>query len=151
MKRIYYADAATHVFMGSRSVPDDYKPKANESFDNPSGLQLPQKLTSTGWVAATDEEHKAYLEAQQKKFLAENPQLTQPSQPADDKSDQAINSLGQQIAKMQAMQEKMQGTQTTMAQSINALGQLVAKAQTPAVQQPTEPAQSGNQTTEPQA
>ncbi|WP_191363493.1 hypothetical protein [Limosilactobacillus oris] len=127
MKRIYYADAVTHVFMGSRSVPDDYKPKANESFDNPSGLQLPQKLTSTGWVAATDEEHKAYLEAQQKKFLAENSQFTQPSQPADDKGDQALNLLGQQLAQVQAQQ-------ATLASSVNALGQMVAKAQAPAKQ-----------------
>lgn len=124
MKRIYYADAATHVFMGSRSVPDDYKPKANESFDNPSGLQLPQKLTSTGWVAATDEEHKAYLEAQQKKFLAENPQFAQPSQPADDKGDKALNLLGQQLAQVEAQQ-------ATLTKSVNALGQMVAKAQAP--------------------
>ena len=124
MKRIYYADAATHVFMGSRSVPDDYKPKANESFDNPSGLQLPQKLTSTGWVAATDEEHKAYLEAQQKKFLAENPQFTQPNQPAGDKENEALNLLGQQLAQVQAQQ-------ATLASSVNTLGQMVAKAQAP--------------------
>lgn len=124
MKRIYYADAATHVFMGSRSVPDDYKPKANESFDNPSGLQLPQKLTSTGWVAATDEEHKAYLEAQQKKLLAENPQFTQPNQPAGDKENEALNLLGQQLAQVQAQQ-------ATLASSVNALGQMVAKAQAP--------------------
>ena len=124
MKRTYYADAATHVFMGSRSVPDDYKPKANESFDNPSGLQLPQKLTSTGWVAATDEEHKAYLEAQQKKLLAENPQFTQPNQPAGDKENEALNLLGQQLAQVQAQQ-------ATLASSVNALGQMVAKAQAP--------------------
>ena len=121
MKRIYYADAVTHVFMGSRSVPDDYKPKVNESFDNPSGLQGPVKLTATGWIAATDEEHKASLEAQQKEWLAQHPQ---PNQPADDKGDQALNLLGQQLAKVEAQQ-------ATLTKSVNALGQMVAKAQAP--------------------
>lgn len=124
MKAVYRADAVNHIFVSSDLVPDDYVLKANESFDNPSGLQLPQKLTSTGWVAATDEEHKAYLEAQQKKFLAENPQFTQPSQPADDKGDQALNLLGQQLAKVEAQQ-------ATLTKSVNALGQMVAKAQAP--------------------
>lgn len=124
MAEVYYADAVTHVFVGSHSVPDDYKLQVNESFDNPSGLQRPVKLTTTGWVAATDEEHKAYLEAQQKKFLAENPQFAQPNQPADDKGAQALNLLGQQLAQVQAQQ-------ATLASSVNALGQMVAKAQAP--------------------
>lgn len=135
MKRIYYADAATHVFMGSRSVPDDYKPKANESFDNPSGLQLPQKLTSTGWVAATDEEHKAYLEAQQKKFLAENPQFTQPNQPAGDKENEALNLLGQQQAKSQATVATLEKKVDTLTQAVGILGQQFAQAQKPATPQ----------------
>ena len=124
MAMVYYADAVTLTFMGARPEPDGYQLKSNESFDNPSGLQPPQKLTPTGWVAATDEEHKAYLEAQQKKFLAENPQFAQPSQPADDKGDQALNLLGQQLAKVEAQQD-------TLTKSVNALGQLVAKSQAP--------------------
>ncbi|VTX87158.1 Uncharacterised protein [Limosilactobacillus oris] len=64
------------------------------------------------------------MEAQQKKFLAENPQFAQPSQPADDKGDQALNLLGQQLAQVQAQQ-------ATLANSVNALGQMVAKAQAP--------------------
>ena len=121
---VYYADTVTQIYTGARPEPDGYQLKSNESFDNPSGLQSPQKLTSTGWVAATDEEHKAYLEAQQQKFLAENPQFAQPNQPADDKGDQALNLLGQQLAQVEAQQ-------ATLASSVNALGQMVAKAQAP--------------------
>lgn len=124
MKMVYYADPVTLISIGARPEPDGYQLKSNESFDNPSGLQSPQKLTSTGWVAATDEEHKAYLEAQQQKFLAETPQFAQPNQPADDKGDRALNLLGQQLAKVQAQQ-------ATLASSVNALGQMVAKAQAP--------------------
>ena len=124
MAMVYYADPVTLVSMGARPEPDGYQLKSNESFDNPSGLQSPQKLTPTGWVAATDEEHKDYLEAQHKKFLAENPQFAQPNQPVDDKGDQALNLLGQQLAQVQAQQ-------ATLASSVNALGQMVAKAQAP--------------------
>ena len=124
MAMVYYADPVTLISMGTRPEPDGYQLKSNESFDNPSGLQSPQKLTSTGWVAATDEEHKAYLEAQQQKFLAENPQFAQSSQPADDKGDQALNLLGQQLAQVEAQQ-------ATLTKSVNALGQMVAKAQAP--------------------
>lgn len=124
MAMVYYADPVTLVSMGARPEPDGYQLKSNESFDNPSGLQSPQKLTPTGWVAATDEEHKDYLEAQQKKFLAEKPQFAQPSQPADDKGDQALNLLGQQLAQVEAQQ-------ATLTKSVNALGQMVAKAQAP--------------------
>ena len=121
MAMVYYADAVTLTSMGARPEPDGYQLKSNESFDNPSGLQTPAKLTPTGWVAATDEEHKAYLEAQQKEWLAQHPQ---PNQPADDKSHQALNLLGQQLAQVQAQQ-------ATLASSVNALGQMVAKAQAP--------------------
>ena len=124
MAMVYYADPVTLISMGTRPEPDGYQLKSNESFDNPSGLQSPQKLTSTGWVAATDEEHKAYLEAQQQKFLAENPQFAQSSQPADDKGDQALNLLGQQLAQVEAQQ-------ATLTKSVNALGQMVAKSQAP--------------------
>ena len=122
MKMVYYADTVTQIYVGARPEPDGYQLKPNESFDNPSGLQVPPKLTATGWVATTDEERKAYLEAQQKKFLAENPQFAQPSQPADDKGDKALNLLGQQLAKVEAQQD-------TLTKSVNALGQLVAKSQ----------------------
>ncbi|NMV55798.1 hypothetical protein FOL85_03615 [Lactobacillus reuteri] len=56
----------------------------------------------------------------QQDYLRQHPEASQPTEP--DNSDQAVNLLGQQIAKMQQQQ-------TTMMQSINALGQLLAKAQ----------------------
>ena len=146
MKAVYRADALTHIFVSSDIVPDDYVLKANETFENPTGKLEPPKLSGTTWLDATQEEHQAYLDDLQAEYARQHPEMNQPAEP--DKSDQAINLLGQQIAKMQAMQEKMQSTQATMAQSINALGQLVAKAQVPAVQQPTEPAQPGSQATQ---
>mgnify|MGYP000138576751 FL=1 len=119
MAMVYYADPVTLVSMGARPEPDGYQLKSNESFDNPSGLQSPQKLTPTGWVAATDEEHKDYLEAQQKKFLAENPQFTQPSQPADDKGTEALGALGKQVGQLVIDNQKN-------AQVLQALGAQVA-------------------------
>lgn len=126
MKAVYRADAVNRTFTSSDVVTDDYQLKDNETFEDPSGKRSPAKLTATGgpWIDATEEEHKAYMEAQQKKFLAENPQFAQPSQPADDKGDQALNLLGQQLAQVQAQQ-------ATLANSVNALGQMVAKAQAP--------------------
>lgn len=119
MAMVYYADPVTLVSMGARPEPDGYQLKSNESFDNPSGLQSPQKLTPTGWVAATDEEHKDYLEAQQKKFLAENPQFTQPSQPADDKGTEALGALGKQVGQLVIDNQKN-------AQALQTLGAQVA-------------------------
>lgn len=119
MAMVYYADPVTLISMGSRPEPDGYQLKSNESFDNPSGLQLPPKLTPTGWVGATDEEHKAYLEAQQKKFLAENPQFTQPSQPADDKGTEALGALGKQVGQLVIDNQKN-------TQAVQALGAQLA-------------------------
>lgn len=119
MAMVYYADPVTLVSMGARPEPDGYQLKSNESFDNPSGLQVPPKLTATGWVAATDEEHKAYLEVQQKKFLAENPQFAQPSQPADDKGTEALGALGKQVGQLVIDNQKN-------AQALQALGAQVA-------------------------
>lgn len=119
MAMVYYADPVTLVSMGARPEPDGYQLKSNESFDNPSGLQSPQKLTPTGWVAATDEEHKDYLEAQQKKFLAENPQLAQPNQPADDKGTEALGALGKQVGQLVIDNQKN-------TQAVQALGAQLA-------------------------
>ena len=120
MKAVYRDDTVNHFFVSSDLVPDDYVLQTNESFENPSGKVTPAKLSGTTWLDATPEEHQAYLDQMQKDFLAQHPEAVQPAQ--SDKSDQAVNLLGQQIAKMQQQQ-------ATMAQSINALGQLVAKAQ----------------------
>lgn len=120
MKAVYRADAANHIFVSSDLVPDDYVLKANETFENPSGKTTPAKLSGATWLDATPEEHQAYMDEMQQDYLRQHPEASQPAEP--DKSDQAVNLLGQQIAKMQQQQ-------ATMAQSINALGQLAAKAQ----------------------
>lgn len=130
MKGVYRADAATHIFVSSDLVPDDYVLKANETFENPSGKVTPAKLSGATWLDATPEEHQAYIDQMQKDFLAQHPeaaQPAQPSQPADNKGDQALNLLGQQLAQVQAQQ-------ATLANSVNALGQAIVKAQGPAKQ-----------------
>lgn len=137
MKGVYRADAKTHIFVSSDIVPDDYVLKANESFENPTGKVSPAKLQGAGWVDATSEEHEAYLKQQEEEFLAQHP--TQAPQP--DKGDQALNVLGQQIAKMQQQQTTMQQQQATLMQSVNALGQMVAKVAMPSATQPEAPAQ----------
>ena len=119
MKMVYYADTVNQIYVGARPEPDGYQLKSNESFDSPNSLQSPQKLTPTGWVGATDEERKAYLEAQQQKFLAENPQFAQPGQPADDKGDQALGALGKQVGQLVIDNQKN-------AQALQALGAQVA-------------------------
>lgn len=125
MKAVYRADAVNHIFVSSDLVPDDYVLKANESFENPTGKVSPAKLQGAGWVDATPEEHEAYLKQQEEEFLAQHP--TQVQQP--DRGDQALNLLGQQIAKMQQQQ-------TTLMQSVNAVGQTVAKATVSSAAQP---------------
>lgn len=139
MKGVYRADAKTHIFVSSDIVPDDYVLKTNESFENPTGKVTPAKLQGAGWVDATPEEHEAYLKQQEEEFLAQHP--TQAPQP--DKGDQALNVLGQQIAKMQQQQ-------ATLMQSVNALGQMVAKATVSSDTQPETSAQpAGNQSATP--
>lgn len=120
MKGIYRADATNQTFVSSDVVADDYQLQANETFENPTGKLEPAKLVNGSWIDATQEEHQAYLDAMQQDYLRQHPEASQPAEP--DKSDQAVNLLGQQIAKMQQQQ-------TTMMQSINTLGQLLAKAQ----------------------
>ena len=125
MAYVYYADPTTRIFAGSHSAPDSYQLKPNESFNDPSGLRSPVKLSGRGWVEATEQEHEAFLEEQNKEFLAQSPTAGQPSQPATDSvSNEALNVLGQQLAQVQAQQ-------ATLASSVNALGQMVAKAQAP--------------------
>lgn len=126
MAMVYYADAVTLTSMGARPEPDGYQLKSNESFDNPSGLQAPAKLTPTGWVAATDEEHKAYVEAQQKEWLAQHPMVTQPSQP-DDKGTEALGALGKQVGQLVIDNQK----NTKAVQALGAqLASFIAKSNT---------------------
>ena len=122
MKGLYRADAVNRTLVSSDVVADDYQLKDNETFEDPSGKLSPAKLTATGgpWIDATEEEHQAYMEAQRKARAARYPGALQPQEP--DKGDQALNLLGQQLAKVEAQQ-------ATLASSVNALGQMVAKAQ----------------------
>lgn len=122
MKAVYRADAGNRTLTSSDVVADDYQLKDNETFEDPSGKRSPAKLTATGgpWIDTTEEEHKVYMEAQQKAWAAQNPGALQPQEP--DKGDQAVNLLGQQIAQMKQQQ-------STMLQSINTLGQMIAKGQ----------------------
>ena len=124
MKGLYRANAVNRTFVSSDVVADDYQLKDNETFEDPSGKLSPAKLTATGgpWIDATEEEHQAYMEAQRKAWAAQYPGALQPQEP--DKGDQALNLLGQQLAKVEAQQ-------ATLASSVNALGQMVAKAQAP--------------------
>lgn len=124
MKGLYRADAVNRTFVSSDVVADDYQLKDNETFEDPSGKLSPAKLTATGgpWIDATEEEHKAYMEAQRKAWAAQNPGALQPQEP--DKGDKALNLLGQQLAQVEAQQ-------ATLMKSVNALGQMVAKAQAP--------------------
>ena len=124
MKGLYRADAVNRTFVSSDVVADDYQLKDNETFEDPSGKMSPAKLTATGgpWIDATEEEHQAYMEAQRKAWAAQYPGALQPQEP--DKGDQALNLLGQQLAKVEAQQ-------ATLTKSVNALGQMVAKAQAP--------------------
>ena len=124
MKGLYRADAVNRTLVSSDVVADDYQLKDNETFEDPSGKLPPAKLTATGgpWIDATEEEHQAYMEAQRKELVAQYPGALQPQEP--DKGDQALNLLGQQLAKVEAQQ-------ATLTKSVNALGQMVAKAQAP--------------------
>lgn len=124
MKGLYRADAVNRTFVSSDVVADDYQLKDNETFEDPSGKLSPAKLTATGgpWIDATEEEHQAYMEAQRKAWAAQYPGALQPQEP--DKGDQALNLLGQQLAKVEAQQ-------ATLTKSVNALGQMVAKSQAP--------------------
>lgn len=125
MKAVYRADAVTHFQIGSDTVPDDYQLQVNETFENPTGKRTPAKLTPAGWIDATEQEHAAYMERRQQEMQEWISKVkSAPGQPADDKGDQALNLLGQQLAQVQAQQ-------ATLANSVNALGQMVAKAQAP--------------------
>lgn len=124
MKGLYRADAVNRTLVSSDVVADDYQLKDNETFEDPSGKLPPAKLTATGgpWIDATEEEYQAYMEAQRKARAAQYPGALQPQEP--DKGDQALNLLGQQLAKVEAQQ-------ATLTKSVNALGQMVAKSQAP--------------------
>ena len=135
MKGLYRADAVNRTFVSSDSVADDYQLKDNETFEDPSGKLSPAKLTATGgtWIDATEEEHKAYMEAQRKAWAAQYPGALQPQEP--DKGDQALNLLGRQQAKSQADVATLEKKVDTLTQAVGILGQQFAQAQKPATPQ----------------
>ena len=119
MKGLYCAEPVNRTFVSSDVVADDYQLKDNETFEDPSGKLSPAKLTATGgpWIDATEEEHKAYMEAQRKAWAAQNPGALQPQEP--DKGDQALAALGQQVGQMMVNDAKRD-------QAVQALGQQLA-------------------------
>ncbi|WP_323074715.1 hypothetical protein [Limosilactobacillus reuteri] len=113
MKGIYRANAATQRFISSDVVADDYVLQANETFENPTGKLEPAKLVGTSWQDATQEEHEAWIKAQQ----AELPNI--PTEPSADS--QAMNALGLQVAVLTKQNQQMR-------ESINKLGLQVAQS-----------------------
>lgn len=131
MKGLYRADAVNRTFVSSDVVADDYQLKDNETFEDPSGKLSPAKLTATGgpWIDATEEEHKAYMEAQRKAWAAQNPGALQPQGPSgqdvalagllkdmaaiktDSKSQDQLNaSVMRQLADQKVAQDKVNAT-----------------------------------------
>lgn len=117
MKGIYYADQTNHTFTHSDIVEDDYALKENETFENPTGKLEPAKLVNGSWIDATQEEHEAYVKAQQAeaaKFLPTN---------SISAGDKATNALGVQVAQLTK-------DNLILIKSINALGKKLAAMQT---------------------
>ena len=116
-KTIYRWDVNMYL-TATDSVADDYTLQPNETTTAPDKIEKSTvKWEGAGWRQLTDEEDAAYIKA----HLGPAPIS---SQPVDDKGDQALNLLGQQLAKVEAQQ-------ATLTKSVNALGQMVAKAQAP--------------------
>lgn len=114
MKAVYSWDNDKHLDT-INLVDDDYQLEPNETFTKPDdGLYEPISWTGSTWVGVSKEEWEAAHPAT-------------PAEPSE--GDQALNLLGQQIAKMQQQQ-------TTLMQSVNALGQMVAKATASSAAQP---------------
>lgn len=116
MATIYYADETTKLFKGTNIVGGEYQLKDNETFENPTGKLEPAKLVNGSWIDATQEEHEAYVKAQQAeaaKFL-----------PANNLSagDKATNALGLQVAKLTKDNQ-------TLIQLVNTLGKQLAAMQ----------------------
>lgn len=108
--KVYYLDASGNYLHHFRLENEGYQAKDGETtVAKPSDLKEPTRLVSGAWQGATDEEHEAWVKAEN----TQHPELAQQQGPS--KQDQALNTLGLQIAEMQK-------TQATTAQAINALG-----------------------------
>lgn len=121
MSKKVYGWGADNVFNFYDVVPDDYQLQANQTFDDPTvekdGVRVvnqPVKRVAVGWQQPTDEEHNAWIEANQKQYPQPQQQPQGPSV-----QDKALNALGLQMAQIQK-------TQATQAQALNALGLQIA-------------------------
>ena len=96
MSKKVYDWGTDNVFNFYDVVPDNYQLQANQTFDDPTvekdGVRVvnqPVKRVAGGWQQPTEEEHKAWIEANQKLF----PQPEQkPQGPSAEQ--QMINMLG---------------------------------------------------------
>ena len=96
MSKKVYGWGADSVFNFYDIVPDDYQLKANQTFDSPvvvkdgvATLNQPVKRVAGGWQQPTEEEHNAWVEANQKQFPQPDKQSQGPSA-----EQQMINMLG---------------------------------------------------------
>lgn len=117
MSKEVYGWGADNVCNFYDTVSDDYQLQANQTFDDPTivkddvrVLNQPVKRLNGAWQQPTDEEHNAWIEANQKQYPQPQQQPQGPSV-----QDKALNALGLQMAQIQK-------TQATQAQAINALG-----------------------------
>ena len=121
MNKEVYGWGADNVCNFYDTVPDDYQLQDNQTFDDPTVvkdgvrvLNQPVKRINGTWQQPTEEEHKAWIEANQRLY----PQPQQQSQ-GPSVQDKALNALGLQMAQIQQ-------TQATQAQALNALGLQIA-------------------------
>lgn len=121
MSKKVYGWGADGVFNFYDVVSDDYQLQNNQTFDDPTvekdGVRVvnqPTKRVAGGWQQPTEEEHNAWVEANQRLY----PQPQQQSQ-GPSVQDKALNVLGLQMAQIQK-------TQATQAKALNALGLQIA-------------------------
>lgn len=128
MSKKVYGWGADNVLNFYDLVPDDYQLQANQTFDSPlvlkdgvSTLNQPTKRVAGGWQQPTEEEHKAWIEANQKLFP--QPQKTEP---VASPQDQAIMELGQQVGTLTVANQQTAKMAQQAADAVSALGQQVA-------------------------
>ena len=150
MKGLYRADAVNRTLVSSDVVADDYQLKDNETFEDPSGKLSPAKLTATGgpWIDATEEEHQAYMEAQQEAWAAQHPNMLTPQEPSgqdvalagllkdmaaiktDSKSQDQLNaSVMKQMADQKVAQDKINATILKQLATLTAANKQTATVQ----------------------
>lgn len=114
-KTLYIYDPTQHDYH-TDVVADDYILQANETFMQPigadgTGIKLPVSFDGTKWIEATDDEHKAYLDAN----------VDSKASIGSSDTDKAIAALTLQLAQNKADQD------TVNAQLLLATAQQTAK------------------------